>query len=226
MTRRGTWWLGATGALALVLVSALVLWLVGGGPNPPSEPRPRGSSTTDEGSPTDGTSPAGGERVLTHVYTTGYTWFDNTPPGSATISHPQLHRRAGGDGTYDDPITMAVGHSLASGTDELDLPAGTRAYVPHVRRYFIVEDTCGDGRTPQHHGCHDLSGAPDGATLWVDLYVGGDMNDDKRDVQHCAGRVTDGDQELHTVVLDPRPDYPVAGYPVFHDGQCTDLFAP
>ena len=53
------------------------------------------------------------------AYITAYTWFDNTPAGSPTISHPVLHKTAGGSGTYEDPVTIAVGHSLETGTDIL-----------------------------------------------------------------------------------------------------------
>src|SRR5688572_11781310 len=55
-----------------------------------------------------------------HAYLTGYSFFDNTPPASATISHPVLHSLAGGIGTFDDPVTVAVGHSLVDGLDVLD----------------------------------------------------------------------------------------------------------
>lgn len=46
-------------------------------------------------------------------------------------------------------MTIAVGHSRKSGQDVLDIPAGTRIDHPDVRRYFIVEDTCGDGPKPE-----------------------------------------------------------------------------
>lgn len=106
-------------------------------------------------------------------YTTAYDYWDNTPPGSAAISDPVLHHTAGGSGTYANPVTVAVGHSLATGHDVLDYRKGTRFYVPNVRRYFIVEDTCGDGPKPQNGPCHRLdtpgNRAPRGAKLWVDL---------------------------------------------------------
>lgn len=201
----------------LVVVAGIISWTEGRGPT--------ASSGQEMGAPPAGAKSGKGEQVLTTVYTTGYTWFDNTPPGSARISNPRVHRRAGGTGTYTDPITLAVGHSRANGQDVLDLPDGTRVYVTHVRRYFVVEDTCGDGALPQTHGCHSLAGAPRGATLWVDLYVGGGAGDTRADVQGCAGRVTDGDgASLHTVILNPRPGYAVAGQSIFHDHQCTDLF--
>jgi 3D (Asp-Asp-Asp) domain-containing protein len=228
--RRRPWTGLAVAAIVLALgVGSVAVWIAhdrrsdrsASEPSSPASSSPQASASPQASSTR---TPVVGERVLTRVYTTGYTWFDNTPPGSALISHPRVHRRAGGTGTYDDPITLAVGHSLASGTDVLDLPAGTRVYVPHVRRYFVVEDTCGDGAAPQRHGCHDLSDAPDGTSLWIDLYVGGDRGSDRTDVQQCAGRVTDGDTSLHTIVLHPGRDHPVAAHPLFHDGECTDLF--
>jgi hypothetical protein len=76
------------------------------------------------------------------VYVAGYGWWDNTPPGSSEISDPVLHKRAGGTGTYADPITAAVPYHCAKGC--LQWPAGTRFYLPSLHRYAIVEDTCGD----------------------------------------------------------------------------------
>ena len=91
---------------------------------------------------------------------TGYDYWDNTPPGSPVISNPVIHQVAGGTGTWQDPTTVAVGHSIINGQDILDWAAGTRFYIPNLRRYFIVEDTCGDGPDPQDEPCHDLSTAP------------------------------------------------------------------
>ena len=169
------------------------------------------------------TTPVVGD-LIPAAYTIGYTWFDNTPAGSTVISHPVLHARAGGIGTYADPITLAVGHSLETGKDVLDYPAGTRFYLPHVRRYFIVEDTCGDGASPQDRGCHNLASAPSGATTWVDLYVGGTAGDDRAAVQACAAKVTDSDTELHTMIKEPASIHPVVPGPLFQDGRCTALY--
>src|SRR4051812_38674485 len=83
------------------------------------------------------------------AYLTGYTYYDNTPHQSVTVSNPVIHQTAGGTGTYTDPITLAVGHTITNGQDVLDWPPGTIFYVPNLRKYFIVEDTCGDGDRPQ-----------------------------------------------------------------------------
>ena len=48
----------------------------------------------------------GGRR--SQIFVTGYTYWDNSPPGSAQIARPQVHDRAGGVGTWKDPITVAV----------------------------------------------------------------------------------------------------------------------
>lgn len=168
-------------------------------------------------------------KTIKTAYTTGYTWFDNTPRGSAEISNPILHKQAGGTGTYEDPITIAVGHSIVTRNgkrvDVLDYPAGTRMYVPNVRRYFIVEDSCGDGPTPQNGGCHSLRKAPKGATTWVDLYIGGGRHDSYDAVQNCASHVTDEDgHQLHWLIVNPKPGYKVVKGPLFQNGKCTHLF--
>ena len=157
------------------------------------------------------------ERVVHTTYTTAYTWYDNTPVGSATISHPILHSTAGGTGTYNDPITIAVGHSTATGKDVLDFPAGTRIYLPDVRRYFIVEDSCGDGDEPQGGPCHQGTNVEGtNSTIWIDMWIGGQsMSADGAD--NCASRVTN----VRTAVFNPASNYAVApGTGVIHDGKC------
>ncbi|MGN7253327.1 hypothetical protein [Arthrobacter sp. SAFR-023] len=146
---------------------------------------------------------------------TAYTWFDNTPAASPDISHPVVHREAGGTGTYEDPVTLAVGHSLETGKDVLDIPSGTRIYIPNVRRYFIVEDTCGDGPTPEHGPCH--SGAEEyGGSVWIDMWIGGEGESSSL-ARRCTGQVTG----VRTAVFNPRADYAVAsGKGVIHHGKC------
>lgn len=193
----------------------------------PAAPKPAPAPITRAAAPAPKPAPAApavaapGQTVIRTGYTTGYTYFDNTPAGSATISNQILHRRAGGTGTYADPVTVAVGHSLATGRDVLDYPAGTRMYMPDVRRYFIVEDTCGDGSAPQSMPCHMGANADgSGSTTWVDLWLGGNGGTAAA-LDACAGKVTDGDGSLHTIVLNPASNYVVApGAGVWHDGKC------
>jgi 3D (Asp-Asp-Asp) domain-containing protein len=85
-----------------------------------------------------------------NAYLTLYGYPDNNPSNSAAIAHPVVHQKAGGIGTFKDPITFA--------TDVL--PFGTKIYVPHLQKYFIAEDTIGHGRYT-------------GNLLHVDLWAGG-----------------------------------------------------
>src|SRR5581483_6416833 len=67
------------------------------------------------------------------MYCTCYGWLDNSPPGAA-IAYPQIHSKAGGKGTYSDPVTFA--------TDSAELKPGTKVYVSYLKKYFIMEDDC------------------------------------------------------------------------------------
>lgn len=156
-----------------------------------------------------------------NAYTTAYTYWDNTPPGSADISNPIIHQKAGGTGTYADPITLAVGHSIINGNDILDYPAGTIFYIPNVRRYFIVEDTCGDGRTPQNGPCH--TGYPNGTTTWVDMWIDG-QSGTSSSANACAEAVTDANGEVHVIIENPASHYAVVPGPVFQNGSCTKQY--
>jgi hypothetical protein len=158
------------------------------------------------------------------AYTTAYSYFDNTPPGSATISNPVLHKTAGGTGSYADPVTLAVGHSLASGKDVLDVPEGTRFYLPDLRKYAMVEDTCGDGKSPQNGPCHRLdtpgNKAPQGATIWVDVWAGGQTGSTRSQADKCMSKVTDGNGAVHTIIKNPSDNYLVVSGDVLYNGTC------
>ena len=154
--------------------------------------------------PTPGGPPGSGGLNRITAYVTGYDHYDNTPPGSVIISNPVLHRVAGGTGTYQDPITVAVGHSIINGRDILDWPSATRFYIPNLRRYFIVEDTCGDGPTPQNEPCHDLSQADPGAQTWLDVWVdGGQMS------SSAANSCKDAITRNQLAIRDPARNYAV-----------------
>jgi len=144
-------------------------------------------------------SPRNGETSF-NIYLTGYSYWDNTPPGSAEISKPVIHRKAGGKGTYSDPITIAVGHTIIGSRQTLDYKAGTRLYLPSLRKYVIVEDVCGDGRRPQDGPCHTgRNGLP-----WLDIYVDGSRSR-SGDATQCARRIT----SVRRIIMNPGRDYPV-----------------
>jgi len=125
----------------------------------------------------------GGRR--SEIFTTGYTYWDNSPPGSAQIARPQIHDRAGGVGTWKDPITVAVQPGRFA--------FGTRFYLPELKKYFIVEDLCGACNDGRNGGAYTLD-------LWVDgshLSSGGAAS--------CASRVT----RVQPAIEDPRSSLPV-----------------
>lgn len=154
------------------------------------------------GSPGSPPPPPGSDAQNVTAYVTGYDIYDNTPPGSPVISNPVLHQLAGGTGTYQDPITVAVGHSIINGQDILDWPPATRFYIPNLRRYFIVEDTCGDGPTPQNGPCHNLSSADPGAQTWLDVWVDGSQLSDSA-ANSCENAITHN----QLVIENPASDY-------------------
>lgn len=125
------------------------------------------------------------------LFVTGYSYWDNDPPGSAAIAYPGLHRQASGTGTYADPITAAV-------ADSSGIAPGTRFYVPNLRRYVIVEDECATCKAAQ-------------VDLWVDGVANEAVSED------CMANIT-GD---HVVVRDPAAGYPVVPGPISGATACA-----
>jgi uncharacterized protein YabE (DUF348 family) len=140
-------------------------------------------SVLDGGEPAD-VGNGGGQK--SNVFVTGYTYWDNSPPGSAQIARPIIHDRAGGTGTWKDPITVAVGFGPR-------FKFGTRFYLPEMKKYFIVEDLCGACSDGRNGGEYTLD-------IWLDgshLSSGG--------ATACAAKVTG----LAPAIKDPDSDLPV-----------------
>jgi 3D (Asp-Asp-Asp) domain-containing protein len=127
-------------------------------------------------------------------FLTGYTWWDNSPPGSGAIAHPVLHQTAGGVGTYADPITLAVGYTSAGPF----IPYGTRLYFPNLKKYVIVEDICGACGTPPADVTYRLD-------IWLDA-----RRLSAAQAHACAARNT-GNQP---VVQDPPDGLPTSTAPL------------
>ncbi len=140
-------------------------------------------SVLEGGEPAD-VGNGGGDRST--VFVTGYTYWDNSPPGSAQIARPIIHDRAGGTGTWKDPITVAVGFGPR-------FAFGTKFYLPDLKKYFIVEDLCGACSDGRNGGAYTLD-------IWLDgshLSSGGATS--------CAAKIT-GTQPA---IKDPSSDLPV-----------------
>ena len=154
--------------------------------------------------PTPTPPPAWPAPRLLKIWLTGYSWQDNTPPGSSTVSHPVLHHQASGTGTYADPITVAV-----PGKGSGIWNAGARFYLPTVARYVIVEDT---GASQPHAG-------EDGH---LDMWIGG-QDGTRAATDACMDTITGDDIPA---LYNPPPDLPVITGPVFTAGTCNVAHRP
>jgi len=157
------------------------------------------------GAPTPASTSNSTGTVIANAFTTGYGWPDNSPPGNA-ISDPVIHGGAGGTGTYVNPITIAVGYVGSVH----DYPAGTRFYIPNVRKYFIAEDTCA--------ACHNK---PSGVSTLVDMWVGGNGSNNAG-VLACENTLTGN----HTIIRNPDANRAVVSGSLFNGstGTCASQF--
>jgi len=87
------------------------------------------------------------------VETTSYNFADNAGSNNATICCPTLHQTAGGDGSFANPITLAVPGSGGSMQD----PPGTRVYFVQFQFYGLVEDS---GASPKSMNRSGTGGGP------------------------------------------------------------------
>ena len=184
-------------------------------PPPPVTPAPQTVPTRPEGQagethPKATTDLAGGGKPTLlaqgpvrdlHIWLTGYSFQDNTPPSSAIVSAPILHKNAGGTGTYTDPITVAVPGHASDG--DMAWKGGTRFYLPTVQRYVIVEDS---GASP----------APSGQDGHLDMWVDG-QGGSKSASDNCMDKITGTGIPA---IMNPPPGKPVIVGPITSDGTC------
>jgi hypothetical protein len=146
------------------------------------------------------------------TFLTFYGWYDNTPPGN-DISFPKIHSGAGGKGTFADPITFA--------TAKAELAPGTKVWVPRVKKYFIMEDSCQEcGDDWSGHG---PNGGP--GLRHIDLWIGG-KGGSAFDAIDCEDALThynaDGTPTLEPVVVNPPSNEQFDATPLFNTqtGEC------
>src|SRR4029453_19005079 len=78
--------------------------------------------------------------------------------------------------------------------DPGDIPFGTKIYVPHVQKYFIMEDTAAAATASPNDG------------LLVDLWAGGSAN---TDVQQLLSVENANTRSSAPVILNAEPGHPV-----------------
>lgn len=157
-------------------------------------------------------APAQAAPAPQQVFFTFYGWYDNTPPGG-DIAYPQIHNSAGGKGTYADPITFA--------TSSKEAKPGTRIWVPRVKKYFIMEDSC--SACEQDWNGNGPNGGP---KLWhFDLWVGG-KGGNAMNVIDCEDALTnyhpDGKPVMEETIINPPNNLTVDPTPIFNTqtGEC------
>ncbi|HEY0577412.1 MAG TPA: hypothetical protein VGD73_25185 [Pseudonocardia sp.] len=206
--------LASAAALVALVLAAVVLTGCGSAPSPPEPGPPAGAppptsfavpapppsspppQALPSAAPTSSAKPAAGRKL--QVELTGYSFHDNTPPGSAEVCCSVLHSRAGGQGTYADPITVAV----PGGAGGMAWRAGTRFYLPTVRRYVIVED-------------YGASAADPGVDTHLDMWIDG-RDGDEDSTQACMAAIT----ARVPAELNPPPGRPVMSGPIYSGGSC------
>ncbi|MDT7589991.1 MAG: hypothetical protein QOE32_7541 [Pseudonocardiales bacterium] len=186
--------------LAAVLVSLAAC----GAPAPPARapaaPAPAPAVTPSAPPPPAAppAAPAPAAKQL-NIWLTGYSWQDNTPPGSSVVGEPVLHQQAGGTGTFADPITVAVpGHQGA-----MAWQPGTRFYLPTVKRYVIVEDS-------------GASRAPAGTDTHLDMWIGG-QDGTLAATNACEDSLTG----RVAAELNPPNNLPVIVGPIYANQRCN-----
>jgi hypothetical protein len=179
-------------------------------PTPPATATPTtAASGTPGATPTrtaTATATAGnGGGTMQTSYITSYGYNDNDDGnghfGTAVIAYPDsLHSIATeGSGTYTDPVTFA--------TDSREIAPHTIIYVPHLRKYFIMEDGCAECTTDWNSG------------RWhVDLFMGPNSAlQPEPALDNCEASITGN----FTITIAPGAGYPVDTQKMFQNGQCT-----
>lgn len=156
------------------------------------------SAVFAQGNPVEIPQPTGLEQSF-RGYLGGYSFWDVSPANTPEISHPTQHDLAGGVGTYSNPITLAVAGVLQGTETVLAVPAGTRFYLPRLRKYAIIEDICGDISNTQDAGC---AAGKDGLP-WMEIYIDG-MGMEEQSAA-CAKKISG----IQTFVMDPGPNQSV-----------------
>ncbi len=130
-----------------------------------------------------------------------YGALDNDPPGSSNIAYPHKHQKAGGTGTYADPVTFA--------TDKDEFAVGTIVYYAYLKKYFVMEDYCAQCITDWKNG----------KKKHIDLWAG---NSNDRKILDCENKLTKGSG---TVDVNPAKNLKVDTAPIF-DPKTKKCYSP
>jgi 3D (Asp-Asp-Asp) domain-containing protein len=126
--------------------------------------------------------------------------YDLQWQGQSRHKNAQGEPVAGGIGTFADPITMAASEGNAL------LPPGTLVYIPGLKKYFIVEDICGN--------C---------TAGWVDLWMESNAGSNPDAVIQCEANWTGDVNRLKEIWINASSGLVVDTNPFFDTGrnQCN-----
>ena len=133
----------------------------------------------------------------TNVIAYGVQW-----QGHSRHTNAQGNPVAGGTGSFADPITVAASEGNSS------LPPGTLIYLPGLKKYFLVEDICGNCLTD-----------------WLDLWMESNASSNAGAVTQCESNWTGDATQRREVWLNPPPSLQVDTNPFFNVGtnQCNPV---
>lgn len=135
---------------------------------------------------------------------TFYGFPDNSPPSSQIAYTCNGRTSAGGSGTYDDPVSVAVAPK--------DIWPCTLMYIPYLQKYGIADDEC--------EQC--ISDFSDSGAHHIDVWTGGDWNGGQNQID-CEDQLTPNSDQH--VVLNPPNGWNVVTAPLFNGG-CTGQTYP
>jgi hypothetical protein len=97
---------------------------------------------------------------------------------------------AAGVGTYEDPLTMATAWGW--------YPECTVLYVPYLKKYVVVEDTCAECQEDYDTG----------APKHIDIWIGGTAGDNDNAVIQCENEMTPP-LASQSIIVNPPNNLPV-----------------
>jgi hypothetical protein len=127
---------------------------------------------------------------------------DNDPPGSDSTAYNcggRDYHASSGNGSYANPVTFA---SAPGEFKQCEI-----IYVPYIRKYARMEDTCAQCTTDFQNG-----------KLHIDIWTGSTYNGGQTQI-NCEDQLTP--DQAQPVLRSPGSSEPVDTTPLISNGQCT-----
>jgi len=127
---------------------------------------------------------------------TFYGWPDNSPPGNkVAMNCGGRNGAASGNGTYDNPLTMAAEKGRFANCELV--------YSPFLKKYLRMEDTCAN--------CNGD---------WVDIWTGSTTSSGGSALSKCQQTLTGANTASHVIITAPPTGLDVNDGELFENGAC------